>query len=593
MSLELTRRRALGLGLALSAGAALGRPVLATAGGARRSAGDPVSMAMHVHASFSEGKGSMDAQLANADRLGIDVLWWTEHDFRMAAHGYRQAVRFDGLTELEDGDAWTWTPDRSGVLASAASAFVTDQTSPDESGAALRLTATGPGDAWGALTMSGGAWNSTATTNISDTTLEIDALAESLGPDAELVIGVGLSFHPASGGRPAGVYGLEYRVGTGGPRTTEEGGLLGVVPRRLDPGWQRLRLQLVEDVAALWPDLVAGDHALTSLTVGVRARHGATAQAVVDRLRFRRTGRDDAVAMQADLVRAYARRYPDVLQQQAVELSLTRHVNAFGGRDVLPPMPPGAHKDDSLAAVLAMVAWAQRSRGSLVSYNHPLDGPVGSAAELAGVLVSTRNLGADLIEIGTPQDVEALTWAYDVAVRNSLFVTATGVSDDHTGRPWESRKARWITSVWAPSTGEGALLGALDAGRAYVWDLAGWAGTLDLQVQGRPAMGGVLVTRDPSTPVDVTVTDLPAGGSLEIVVGRVDDAGSADLTPAVERTRTPTAALARSGRTVALTPGSSLRAEVRNADGTLVGFSNPVWVLGEEPAGGVPARRRL
>ncbi len=593
MPVELTRRGALGLGLALTAGAAIGRPVLATARAVRRSSADPVSMAMHLHASFSEGRGSMAAQLDNADRLGIDVLWWTEHDFRMAAHGYREAVRFDALTELEDGDPWTWAPDRSGPLAAASGDFVTDQTSPDESGAALRLTATGPGDAWGALTYAGTAWNSTATTNISDTTLEIDALAESLGPDAELVIGIGLSFHPASGGRAAGTYALEYRIGTGGPRTTEGTGLLGVVPRRLDPGWQRLHLQPVEDVAALWPDLVAGDHALTALTVGVRARHGATAQAVVDRLRFRRTGRDDAPALQAELVRQYARRYPGVLQKQAVELSLTRHVNAFGGRTLLPPMAPGAHKDDSLAAVLDMVAWAQRQRGSLVSHNHPLDGPVGSAAELAGVLVATRNLGADLIEIGTPQDVEALSWAYDVAARNSLFVTATGVSDDHTGRSWESRKARWITSVWAPSTGEGALLGALDAGRAYFWDLAGWAGTLDLQVQGRPAMGGVLVTQDASTPVDVTVSDLPAGGSLEVVVGRVDNAGAADLTPAVDRTRTPTRALTTSGRTVALTPGSYLRAAVRSADGTLVGFSNPVWVLGAEPATGIPAGRRL
>ena len=71
------------------------------------------------------------------------------------------------------------------------------------------------------------------------------------------------------------------------------------------------------------------------------------------------------------------------------------------------------------------------------------------------------------------------------------------------------------------------------------------------------------------------------------------DPSSVDLTPAVDRTRTPTAALSTSGRTVALTPGSYLRAEVRSADGALVGFSNPVWVLGSEPATGIPANRRL
>jgi hypothetical protein len=36
-----------------------------------------------------------------------------------------------------------------------------------------------------------------------------------------------------------------------------------------------------------------------------------------------------------------------------------------------------------------------------------------------------------------------------------------------------------------------------------------------------------------------------------------------------------------------------VRAAVRDADGRLVGFGNPLWVLPEEPAGGVPAARRV
>jgi hypothetical protein len=60
---------------------------------------EPVTMAMHLHGSFSEGTASMDAHLQQAQRLGVDVLWWTDHDFRVAALGYRQAVRFDGPSE--------------------------------------------------------------------------------------------------------------------------------------------------------------------------------------------------------------------------------------------------------------------------------------------------------------------------------------------------------------------------------------------------------------------------------------------------------------------------------------------------------------
>src|SRR2546430_2284325 len=39
------------------------------------------TMAMHVHSSFSEGTGSMQAQLAEATSAGVDVLWWTDHDW--------------------------------------------------------------------------------------------------------------------------------------------------------------------------------------------------------------------------------------------------------------------------------------------------------------------------------------------------------------------------------------------------------------------------------------------------------------------------------------------------------------------------------
>ena len=41
------------------------------------------SMAMHIHSSFSEQEGSMDAQLYQAALNSVDVVWWTDHDHRM------------------------------------------------------------------------------------------------------------------------------------------------------------------------------------------------------------------------------------------------------------------------------------------------------------------------------------------------------------------------------------------------------------------------------------------------------------------------------------------------------------------------------
>ena len=72
-------------------------------------------MAMHVHSSFIEGMASMATHLAQATNNGVDVIWWTDHDWRMAARCYRNVVHFDSLTaEREYGRPWTWTPRRTG-----------------------------------------------------------------------------------------------------------------------------------------------------------------------------------------------------------------------------------------------------------------------------------------------------------------------------------------------------------------------------------------------------------------------------------------------------------------------------------------------
>lgn len=79
----------------------------------------PVSMAMHIHASWSEGNGTMQGHLDQATRAGIDVLWWTEHDFRMAEHGYPNLIHMNGAAEQVNGVAWSWAEQREGTLASS------------------------------------------------------------------------------------------------------------------------------------------------------------------------------------------------------------------------------------------------------------------------------------------------------------------------------------------------------------------------------------------------------------------------------------------------------------------------------------------
>ena len=104
------------------------------------------SMAMHIHSSFSEQTGSMDAQLAQALQNSVDVLWWTDHDHRMDSLYYKYnsgpsvVMHMSGMAEAN----WTWQAQHSSGLASSAAGFVSSPYSPNDPvpGSSMHLAAT-------------------------------------------------------------------------------------------------------------------------------------------------------------------------------------------------------------------------------------------------------------------------------------------------------------------------------------------------------------------------------------------------------------------------------------------------------------------
>jgi hypothetical protein len=456
---------------------------------------------------------------------------------------------------------------------------------PDDPARALRLSATGGDAAGGIFWYAGTAWNFTYSTCIADTTLEIDVLPELVGPGASFLLQMDLSFHPERAGRPAGSYQLRYRVGgVTGPAHVAQG-LLGVVDIPAEPGmWRRLTLDLVADVRALWPDLVAEDNSIHRLRVGLATRRGGTGRGSVRHVTFVRARRGDSLALMREVMARYAERYPDRRQYAALEVSLVRHLNWFGGELVMPDYGARAPvKDDAVPAAVAMVELIHR-HGGLASYNHPLGGSKEATAEH---MVATRALGADIVEIAYagPSTVEQMLHVLDACARNLVFVTGNGVTDDHSGTDWyDDAKSNWVTKVWAPSVDLLDLQDALSAGRAWCYRPDAWKGTLQLAAAGVAAMGGVVVTGQRTVPVTVTATDLPKGGSVEVVTGRTDRAAPA---PAIE------SALVGGEHSFDAPSGSYVRAMVRDAGGRIVGIGNPVWLLREDPPDGVPRARRL
>ena len=581
----LDRRRLLQLGGAAVGASTLGRST-GTAEAFAAATAEPVSMAMHIHSSFSEGTASMDAHLDQARQLGVDVIWWTDHDFRQSAHGYRQAIEFDGASEPADAWALTWEGATAGAVSNAAHTFVTSPNSSGSAGGGSMRTQvrSAPGPEWGTYLVEAKSQNFMYSTSYADTTVSIDVRPQRLDADGRLLVEIGSSYRPASGGRPAGLYRIQYRIGDEEGYSLEEEGLLGVVgvPAGAAERFQRLALRPRRDHARLWPDTVADDASLWRIRFGVRSRNGATVVGHFDRLRFERDRATsaDGAALLLRTVEQYRSRYPDVSQFAASEVSLVLHLNSFGGDGTLPTYDsPVSVKDSSVRAQRDMVAFL-RSHGATVCINHPLPGGPDGATDLARRLIRHDGMGAQVIEIGTGADVDTLAKAFDAAARNAVFLTANGSSDDHDGQDWLSGQ-RWLTRVWSPTRRRQDLCAALEAGRAWFYDPLWWDGLLDLQIDGTTTMGGVHFTAHSSVELEITATALPRDSTLEVVVGHCDLAGAGQPTPRNRSIVVPAADIVAGtwSRTMSRHAGVYVRAAVRRDGGEIIGFSNPVWVL--------------
>ncbi|HZC26354.1 MAG TPA: hypothetical protein VE287_04980, partial [Actinopolymorphaceae bacterium] len=133
-SRSFSRRRVVQAGIGIGAAVAMARtevrpamadqPGVATGSAYRPPRYVPVSMALHTHSCFSEGGSfaaggggaSMLAQLEQASRSNVDVVWWTDHDWRMEAFGYYDGIAFDGTDESGDLE---WFVQNEGTVADA------------------------------------------------------------------------------------------------------------------------------------------------------------------------------------------------------------------------------------------------------------------------------------------------------------------------------------------------------------------------------------------------------------------------------------------------------------------------------------------
>src|SRR6266700_4619781 len=377
-------------GVAVGAAAAVGLPRLplrlplrSAARAVTASGASAYSMAMHIHSSFSEQNGSMDGHLCQAAKNAVDVLWWTDHDHRMDAVGYRIVTHFTSFSEKGasgQGGAWTWTVAASGPNTTASTGgIVSTPCSPHDpvSGGALHLVAqsssTSPAKYGYFADCQPAGWN--YRDNLTGQSLLIDVLLASGWSRGYLELLVTTSFHPASGSRPAGNYTLSYRFTPGGTASRVANGNNGVIRIPVTSPWQTVTLTPSSDIAKLWPDLDYRDFAMWELNLSAVST-GDKVQGYFDYLRFNRTVSGQAqFSEQASMQAALASKYPSVTQRQGLEVSLLLpHRNWFGSN----PPPCGYRSPAELS---------QSQQDPLLS-------------QTASKLLANNVLGADLLEVG-------------------------------------------------------------------------------------------------------------------------------------------------------------------------------------------------
>jgi hypothetical protein len=581
----------------------------------------PVSMAMHIHSAFSEQYGSMQSHLFQAQQNAVDVIWWTDHDYRMSGLTYRKTVHFTSLTAEKpaagEGTPWDWQLQRSGeLMGTSTGGIVTNPCSPLDPvvGGSLAVSAHSENASAATLGFSADAnqadWNYHC--SLLGQTLSIEVLPTSIGSSAYLELLVTSSYHPASGGRLAGNYVVSYRFGgPGAPGTRSVSGLLGVVNVDVTQGqWNSIAVTPATDIAALWPDMDSRDFGLYQLNLNAVST-GGVASGNFDYLRFTRSSGALQLATQPEVMAAYAVSFPSVQQFQALEVSLTvPHINWFGSGVVMTdygtitPSKQSAYQAFLQGTVIPQI----HAGGGLASYNHPYGASSGKAlptstqdqkmATLAAAMLVDNALGSDLLEVGYPLragvDLAHHVGLWDVLSRNAVFLTGNGTSDDHVGTDWMRSGNNWCTSVWAASKAESALLQALAAGRSWCGSLPWFRGGLDLLVDGSCPMGSVSVSALSARQLQAIATGLPTNGVLQVMQGVVDYAGTSSPTPNTSLIATySTADLAAGSVTLQVdnSVSSFVRTQVLDSSGTVVALSNPAWLLRQAPPGGIPAPR--
>ena len=576
----------------------------------------PFATQLHIHQSMSEGTASFRSHVARAREEGVlDVIWFTDHDWRLAYHSYIDRFTFDSgigpeiarrpirVTAGKSGEAsfpvrWReWygrrreehAPPR---LAHRSATVVHDDV--HEGKGALRLEAVAlPGTEefhrYQLLLQAAGFRASRSLASNVRVKLAVRPVGEA-GADARIFVRFLLSEQPPDhraellywlGGR------LPAQAGEHARNMISEH-LVEVTPDR----WNDLTFDLTRD--AIRDGIGGMDNAMQGIRVGLEVRRGATAAVELDHLRIEHERAGDALLARAREIAA-GLEGDDLALYVGQEISYGVHINAFGPEVKLVDYEkhPAGH-DGS-----ATVEFIHR-QGGVALLDHPF-GVFRSLEHLgwdrstrrnylhsvAARLIRTRGYGADAIEVGyrlrgnmTLSDHLEL---WDRLGAAGVVITGVGSSDVHSSRrEWlDGPPNNWVTWIWAASREMKDLMEGLRAGACYFGDPARWNGRMDLFTSSGHRMGDVVVNGPGRQELTLHCDGLQAGWRVRLV-------RNGELLEEFEAEK----GLFRVTRAVETEGTAIVRYCVHEEDGEPVACSNPLYFYATRPEGAAVSRRQ-
>jgi hypothetical protein len=586
------------------------------------------SIALHVHGSLSEGDGSMEWHTAMAESVGVDAIWWTDHDWRIEHRKHTRSFDFETAVydpvygryaEVDDAypGQYRYFERAPSSLPHSISLVDTMAYSGTRS---LRISGEDP---WGSVTFRSvpvvqtGSRKQNAYSLGMRPKISFALFPEDLDPAfSRVVLQVKLSVHPL------GQHVLRYVMGSmygEGPDTIQ-------LP--LSPGvWNPVQVDPAADAMARFSSggadtLAALDNSLVEVRFALEVKDGQSATVFLDGYAIdpdSTQGGWPLIGMQRSALDLYRMSYPGVSHFQGTEVSLFSgqpHLNAFTPTAFLPDYT-GHVWQDSISYVTDQVHTA----GGAVSMNHAFGvgiyGDNGETASQKAVriantkrwLLQSRIYGADLLEVGYRWrggiDLAGHVEAWDALSANAVFTTGCGVTDTHGPSifygwgPWEalpSRENNFATWFHVDAPDEPGFIRAMKAGRAFFGDPFLFGGTIDLWTPEGFPMGRVVVTDRASHEVVVDVAGFADSASVRLLQLEVRGDPPSEYLDPVVLCDTLLAAPTLAGSildtvSVDTTVPSFVRVEVSHSSTEAIAFSNPLFLLLDVPPGGIPAER--